>query len=99
LGRITDAQPFVSRNQVFLIGNYVAPWGIRFNPFLIAQAGKPYDITISTDRNGDTFFNDRPYVANASECSSGVSGFYQTTYGCLDTTPRRSLEKSCWPIT
>jgi hypothetical protein len=85
LGQDYGRAAFVSRNQVFLIGNYVGPWGIRFNPFLIAQAGKPYDITISTDRNGDSFFNDRPYVANASECSSGVSGFYQTTYGCLDT--------------
>ena len=75
---------FVSRNQVFLIGNYVGPWGLRFNPFLIAQAGKPFNITAPTDNNGDTFFNDRPYLASSSECSAGATGFYQTSYGCLD---------------
>jgi hypothetical protein len=76
---------FVSRNQGILVGNYAGPWGIRFNPFLIAQSGKPFDITDPSDNNGDTFFNDRPFVANASECSAGIAGFYQTRYGCLDT--------------
>jgi hypothetical protein len=75
---------FVARNQIFLIGNYTARWGIRFNPFLIAQAGRPFNITSGQDWNGDSFFNDRPYVANASECSSGAAGFYATSYGCLD---------------
>jgi Carboxypeptidase regulatory-like domain/TonB dependent receptor len=76
---------FVSRNQIFLIGNYSGPWGIRFNPFLIAQAGRPFNITTGSDNNGDSFINDRPYVANSSECSAGATGFYQTSYGCLDT--------------
>ena len=80
---------FVSRNQVFLIGNYTARWGIRFNPFLIAQAGRPFNITTGRDNNGDSFFNDRPYIADASQCAAGNSGFYSTSYGCLDanTTP------------
>jgi hypothetical protein len=85
LGQDYGRAGFVSRNQIFMIGNYTAKWGIRFNPFLIAQAGRPFNITVANDRNGDSFFNDRPYVANASECSSGASGFYQTSYGCLDT--------------
>jgi hypothetical protein len=84
LGQDYGRAAFVSRNQVFMIGNYTGPWGIRFNPFLIAQAGRPFNITTGTDRNKDTFLNDRPYVANASECSDGASGFFQTSYGCLD---------------
>jgi hypothetical protein len=90
---------FVSRNMGILVGNYQGPWGLRFNPFLIAQSGKPFDITDPTDNNGDTFFNDRPYIANASECSSSAAGFFQTSYGCLDTnaTPlagERLIEKN-----
>jgi hypothetical protein len=84
LGQDYGRATFVSRNQVFLIGNYTGKWGIRYNPFLIASSGKPFNITTGSDRNGDSFFNDRPYVASSSECSSGASGFYQTAYGCLD---------------
>ncbi len=86
LGQDYGRAAFVSRNQLFLIGNYNARWGIRFNPFLVAQAGRPYDITVANDLNGDSFFNDRPYVAASSECSSGATGFVSTSYGCLDTT-------------
>jgi hypothetical protein len=85
LGQDYGRAAFVSRNQVFLIGNYTARWGIRFNPFLVAQSGKPYDITVGQDLNNDSFFNDRPYVAAASECSAGTAGFFSTSYGCLDT--------------
>lgn len=85
LGQDYGRAGFVSRNQLFLIGNYNARWGIRFNPFLVAQSGKPYDITVGQDLNGDSFFNDRPYVAAASECSSGAAGFVSTSFGCLDT--------------
>jgi hypothetical protein len=78
---------FVSRNQLFLIGNYVGPWGIRFNPFLVAQSGKPFDITSPKDLNGDTFLNDRPGIVNSSLCTANSTEYQQTSYGCLDTTP------------
>ena len=76
---------FVSRNSLFLIGNYTAPWGLRFNPFLIAQSGKPFNIVDANDINGDSFFNDRPRVAAASYCTPDSTIFKQTSYGCLDT--------------
>jgi hypothetical protein len=78
---------FVSRNQLFLIGNYTGPWGIRFNPFLIAQSGRPFDITSNTDVNGDSFFNDRPGVVDSSNCTANSTQYQQTSYGCLDTKP------------
>ena len=43
---------FVSRNMVFMMGNYSGPWGIRFNPFLIAQSGRPFNITLA-DRSAE----------------------------------------------
>jgi len=48
--------PFASRNMLFLMGNYTAPWGITFNPFLVAQSGKPFNITTNNDLTGDSFF-------------------------------------------
>lgn len=78
---------FVSRNQVFLIGNYVGPWGIRFNPFLIAQSGKPFDIVIPGDPYNDGFYNHRPGVVASSLCTANSTQYAQTSYGCFDTEP------------
>jgi len=87
LGQDYGRAAFVPRNQLFLIGNYTGPWGIRFNPFLIAQAGRPFDITSNTDVNGDSFLNDRPGVVNSSNCTADSTQYLQTSYGCLDTMP------------
>lgn len=79
---------FASTNMVFMMANYSAPWGLRLNPFMIAQSGRPYNVVTSNDLSGDNFFNDRPAVVDGSLCSTGIPGRYaQTTYGCLDTTP------------
>ncbi len=78
---------FASRNMVFLMANYTGPWAIRFNPFLIAQSGKPYNITTANDFTGDNFFNNRPAVVDSSMCNSGSAQYAQTSYGCLDTQP------------
>jgi hypothetical protein len=76
---------FVSRNMVFLMGNYTGPWRITFNPFLIAQSGKPFNITTNNDLTGDAFFNDRPSYASSSSIASDV---VQTSFGALDTVPQ-----------
>ncbi len=51
---------FIRRNMVFMMGNYTGKWGITYNPFLIAQAGRRFNIITDTDLTGDNFFNDRP---------------------------------------
>jgi hypothetical protein len=79
---------FAARNSVFLMSNYTGPLRIVFNPFLIAQAGRPYNIVTNYDLTGDNFFNDRPSLAAASNCSSTSSQFVQTPYGCLNTLPQ-----------
>ncbi len=77
---------FASRNMVFLMANYQGPWGIRFNPFLVAQSGRPYNIITNQDANEDGFFNKRPsFATDASLCSSGSADYVQTSFGCLDT--------------
>jgi hypothetical protein len=77
---------FAARNMLFLMGNYSGPLGISFNPFLVAQAGKPFNIVTKNDLTGDNFFNDRPAFADASLCT-GSTRYVSTSYGCFDTTP------------
>lgn len=84
---------FVRRNMVFLMGNYTGPWAITFNPFLIAQSGRHFNITTENDLTGDDFFNDRPsYAASPSDCAATAgpnpSQYVLTSFGCLDTVPQ-----------
>ncbi len=78
---------FVSRNMIFLMGNYTGPWALRFNPFLIARSGRPYNVVSSYDLTGDQFLNNRPSYADASDCTAGSNQFYQTQFGCLNAEP------------
>jgi hypothetical protein len=77
--------PFASRNMIFLMGNYTGPWGISFNPFLVAQSGKPFNITTNNDLTGDSFFNDRPSYATSASIAGNV---VQTGFGTFDTVPQ-----------
>ena len=78
---------FVRPQTVFLMGNYSGPWGISFSPFMVAETGRPYSVTLAQDYTGDNFFNDRPAYANASECapSSSPSSATATSVGCFST--------------
>jgi hypothetical protein len=79
---------FVRRNMVFLFANYSGKWGISYNPFLVAQSGRPFNITTDTDLTGDNFFNDRPSLAASSSSCSGNAQYAETSFGCLDTIPQ-----------
>ena len=79
---------FVSRNFGILVGNYTAKWGLRFNPFLIAQSGRPFNVTIAGDPYGDGFFNHRPGVVSSALCTPMSTQYVsEPGYGCLDTAP------------
>ncbi|HEX8710406.1 MAG TPA: carboxypeptidase regulatory-like domain-containing protein [Terracidiphilus sp.] len=78
---------FVRPQWLFLMGNYNGPWGVSFNPFLVAQAGQPYNYSTPFDLTGDNFFNNRPAVATSDQCASGDSRYVSTSYGCFDVTP------------
>jgi hypothetical protein len=73
---------------VLLVGTYTGPFGIIFNPFLLAHQGHPYNITTSTDLTGDNFFNDRPAYASSSFCPSTSSTYVATSFGCLNVNPQ-----------
>ncbi|HZL53544.1 MAG TPA: carboxypeptidase regulatory-like domain-containing protein, partial [Terracidiphilus sp.] len=76
---------FVRRNMIFLMANYTGPWGLSFNPFLIAQSGRPFNITTENDLTGDNFFNNRPSYATSTSPAGDV---VVTSFGNLDTVPQ-----------
>lgn len=76
---------FVRPQWVFLMGNYSAPWGISFNPFMVAQAGRPYNYSTPYDLTGDNFFNNRPAYAGTS---SNPNDVVNTQFGDFDTVPQ-----------
>ncbi len=82
---------FVRPQMLFLMGTYNGPWKLSFNPFLIAQAGRPFNVTVENDLTGDNFFNDRPGVVASSDCAASAgpqpSQYAMTPFGCLDTLP------------
>jgi len=82
---------FASTNMIFMMANYTGPWALRFNPFLIAQSGRPFNIQTSNDLTGDNFFNNRPAYASSSDCASAANAtalrYAETSFGCLDTMP------------
>ena len=74
---------FDVRNRVFIGGSVVAPLGLRFSPFLMAQSGLPFNIALSQDLNGDSIFNDRPAVAGPN-----AQDPVATKYGIFDLVPQ-----------
>ncbi len=79
---------FVRRHMAFVMASYSGKWGITYNPFFVAQAGRPFDITTNTDLTGDNFYNNRPSYASSPALCSGNSQYVQTEFGCLDTLPQ-----------
>jgi hypothetical protein len=74
---------FITRNSLFLMGNYSGPWKIRFSPFMIAQAGKPYNVTLATDTLNN-FGNQRPsFATDPTACTN--TGDVLTSFGCFNT--------------
>ncbi len=73
------------RHRFVMTGNFRAPWGISLNPFVIVQSGRPFNITLGRDINGDTLNTERPTLAPASaDCSD--ANIRCTPFGNFKTT-------------
>jgi hypothetical protein len=71
------------RHRFVLGGNIIAPMGLRFNPFIIANSGRPFNIIVGRDLNGDSILtNDRPAFAQP-----GQAGAIDTAYGWFNPRP------------
>ncbi len=75
------------RNRLFLLATYSAPHFFRISPFVVIQSGNPFNITLSDDANGDSFFNDRPSFA----VPGTTTNVAQTKYGTFNTVPVANL--------
>ncbi len=54
------------RHRLFLGGTISLPYAFRLNPFLVVNTGRPFNVEVGQDLNGDSIFNDRPTFATGS---------------------------------
>jgi hypothetical protein len=83
---------FDIHQRLFLGGSIAMPYAVRLSPFLVAWSGSPFNITTSTDLNGDSQFNDRPGLVSTATCPTAVppgagSSVYCTPLGTFDAAP------------
>ncbi|MDX6528418.1 MAG: hypothetical protein QOH41_708 [Blastocatellia bacterium] len=76
------------RHRFLLAGTINAPFGLRFNPFIVAQSGQPFNITTGRDANGDTLFTERPALATDLTRPSVLI----TRFGAFDLSPTSGQE-------
>jgi hypothetical protein len=63
---------FDVRNRVFVGGTWSLPRGFSISPFVVANSGAPFNITLAQDVYGTGIFNARPTFATlAAFCASG----------------------------
>lgn len=62
---------FDTRHRLFLGGNFAVPFGLQLFPFIFAQSGSPYNITVPEDIFGTAQFNARPgFAVGSAGCST-----------------------------
>jgi len=55
---------FATRHRLFLGGNVGLPYAFSLSPFVVVTSGQTVNITLGSDANGDSIFNDRPAFAS-----------------------------------
>jgi hypothetical protein len=76
---------FDVRHRVFVGGNWNLPHGFAISPFIVANSGAPFNITVDQqDLYGTAIFNDRPALASPGESGSS---FVVTRWGTFNTAP------------
>ena len=61
---------FDIRHSFVIGGNFNLPLGVSLSPFIIANSGRPFNITRGIDENGDALFTERPSFGQlATRCS------------------------------
>ena len=73
-----------ARHRFTVEGTLTAPWGFRVAPFFIVSSGRPFNIVIGRDLNGDTVFTDRPSFASSATAAGDL---IITRWGRFDLSP------------
>jgi hypothetical protein len=69
------------RHRFVMTGNFRLRWGVSLNPFVIVQSGRPFNITLGRDINGDTLKLERPALAGSGADCSDIVNIKCTPYG------------------
>jgi hypothetical protein len=75
---------FDVRHRAFIGGNLSLPYAIALSPFVIINSGQPYNLTTGQDNNGDSIFNDRPWLTASGPIICGSRSDFslvQTGFG------------------
>ncbi len=73
------------RHRFNLTGTIVVPrLKLTLNPIILANSGRPFNITTGRDNNGDGIFTDRPAFATAN---TNPAEFRSTAFGDFDLNP------------
>ncbi|HVB39946.1 MAG TPA: TonB-dependent receptor [Terriglobales bacterium] len=72
------------RHRFYVSGSVSLPWGITANPFLVAESGRPFSITLGEDLYGTGQQNARPALAGPS---TPAADLVQTPYGAFNLAP------------
>jgi hypothetical protein len=77
---------FDVRHRLFVGGSMGVPFlKLSLNPIIIANTGRPFNITTGFDNNRDGIFNDRPAFADAQ---TAAEDFRHTPWGDFDINPK-----------
>ena len=74
---------FDMRHRFFAGGSIGAPWGVTFDPFIVALSSRPFNIVTGRDLNDDAVFTERPSFAS----DPNAPGVVVTPFGALNPTP------------
>ncbi len=79
---------FDRRHNFQLVGNVMAPAGVRFAPFFTMRSGAPYDVLSGEDLFGDTLVNARAALLSPATCGSVVrtGGSVCSPFGTFGST-------------
>ena len=59
------------RHNFSLFGTITLPWQVNINPLVSISSGRPFNITLGSDLNGDLLFTERPtFGALAAKCGA-----------------------------
>ena len=61
---------FDTRHRLFFGGTISMPYMFRLSPFMVASSGSPFNITVPSDLNNDSVFNDRPVLTSTETCAA-----------------------------
>ena len=88
LGSDYGRAAFDTRQRFMIMGTISLPHSFRINPMIMASSGRPFNITVGQDLNGDSVINDRPTFANPSnQDPTYLANVVKTRWGTFNTRP------------